>query len=527
LIALRGRRRIGLTASRTLANTLVQQPKKPWRRRHGTSSLLRHDQETAPMINDVLLIDDSPPWSQEIVAYWRQTLRRPIQRGRLEAADPNLWPGLVSTLILACHRPEEAGRVRELVQEVCLRQLPVTIVLVEGGPDAPLPGLDGLESYVAARLTWPHDASALARTASTSSANGCQSKSEPSHPRADIRRRLAALAPSLALLADDVALAAARDLHLLLSGETGTGKTFVAALIHEFSPRSSHPLVVVPCGALSESLMESELFGHTKGAFTGADQPKKGKLAGAGKGTLLLDEIDALGLGQQAKLLRVLETGEYEPLGSNETLNCQARIMAASNVNLEAAMRAGRFRSDLYYRLHGLALHLQPLRKRTEDIAPLTRAMAARFAAKFGKELFAISPEAMATLEGYPWPGNIRQLQNVVLQAVLVSRGPVLLLSDLPEAVRQRKPSQAPSEGGSLGHNVELTEQAIIQRALARHGNTHRAAVALGISRFALYKKRKKYGLLPATNPRGRQPRRSASSGEMSRGQPNRAPSPT
>jgi DNA-binding NtrC family response regulator len=359
--------------------------------------------------------------------------------------------------------------------------------------------------------------------ASNSSPNRGRGKAEPSHPGADIRRRLAGLAPSLAWLAEEIALAAAHDVHVLLSGETGTGKTFLAALIHEFSPRCGHPLLVVPCGALTESLIESELFGHTKGAFTGADRSKEGKLAAAGKGTLLLDEIDALGLAQQATLLRVLETAEYEPVGSNETLKCQARIVAASNVDLEAAARAGRFRSDLYYRLHGLALYLQPLRERTEDIAPLARAMAARFAAKLGKELFAISPEALAALEGCPWPGNIRQLQNVVQQAVLASRGPAVLLSDLPEAVRQRKPSRVTAETGPLDRNVHHMERATIQQALARYGNTDGAAVALGISRVALYKKRKKYGLLQESNPRGRGPRRSAPRTELPRGQPNQA----
>src|SRR5262249_42525782 len=155
----------------------------------------------------------------------------------------------------------------------------------------------------------------------------------------------------LALLADNVGLAAAHDVNVFLSGETGTGKTFLAGLIHEFSPRHRHPLLVVACGALPDGLVESELFGHVKGAFTGADRTMEGKLAAVGKGTLLLDEIDALKLEQQAKLLRILETGEYEPVGSNKTRVCQARIVAGSNVDLESAVRAGRFRSDLYYRL--------------------------------------------------------------------------------------------------------------------------------------------------------------------------------
>jgi DNA-binding NtrC family response regulator len=467
------------------------------------------------MVNDVLLIGDAPLWRQEIEAYWRQTVRRPIQCCRLEAADPHLWSDACSTFILACRRAEEAGRARELVQEIRLRQLPVTVVLLEQGPTVSLAKLDGLERHVAARLRWPRDAGALAATAINIRPNGHRSYTETGSTAADIRRRLAGLTPSLALLAEEVAAASAHDVHVLLSGETGTGKTFLAALIHEFSPRRDYPLLVVPCGALSDSLFESELFGHVRGAFTGADRRKEGKLAAAGKGTLFLDEIDALGLAQQAKLLRVLETGEYEPVGSNETLLCQARIVAASNVDLEAAAMAGRFRSDLYYRLHGLALHLPPLRLRTEDIAPLTRAMAARFAAQFGKELFAVSPEAMAALEFFPWPGNIRQLQNVVQQAVLASHGPTLLFGDLPEAVRQSSPSQVTTERGPFWQNVNFLERSRIQEALAAHGNTQRAAAALGISRVTLYYKRKKYGLIRQTNPRERGSRWSASHGEM------------
>jgi transcriptional regulator with PAS, ATPase and Fis domain len=325
---------------------------------------------------------------------------------------------------------------------------------------------------------------------------------DPGRPWADLRRRLTWLAPSLAPLAENIALAAAHDVNVLLSGETGTGKTFLAELIHECSPRRNHPLLVVPCGALSQGLIESELFGHVRGAFTGAGRPKEGKLDAAGEGTLLLDEIDALKPEQQAKLLRILETGEYEPIGSNETRVCRARIVAASNVDLESAVKVGAFRSDLYYRLHVMAFHLPPLRERTMDIAPLARAMTARFAAKFSKDLFVISPEVMAALEDFPWPGNIRQLQNVIQQAVLASRRSALLVHDLPEAVRQRNTCKTITQVETLCRSMDHMERTTIVEALSRYSNTQRAAVALGISRVALYKRRKKYGLIPETKQR-------------------------
>jgi transcriptional regulator with PAS, ATPase and Fis domain len=178
-------------------------------------------------------------------------------------------------------------------------------------------------------------------------------------------------------------LASRHEGPLLLTGETGTGKTYLARLVHEQSARKDQRFLVVPCGAMAAGLVESEFFGHTRGAFTGADHPQIGKFAAAGTGTLLLDEVDTLRLEQQAKLLRVIETGEYEPLGSNETQLSRARIIVASNCNLEEAVERGTFRQDLYYRVSVLSLHLPPLRERLQDIGPLVRGMMARFNQKY------------------------------------------------------------------------------------------------------------------------------------------------
>jgi transcriptional regulator with PAS, ATPase and Fis domain len=277
--------------------------------------------------------------------------------------------------------------------------------------------------------------------------------------------------------------------------------------MHDCSPRKSHPFLVVPCGAQPASLIESAFFGHVKGAFTGADRAKEGKFAAAGEGTLLLDEIDTLGLEQQAGLLRVIESGEYEPIGSNETKCCSARIIVASNWDLQEAADKGKFRQDLYYRLNVMSFHLPPIRERVEDVEPLVRGMVARFNTKFRKDLFDVSPQALAALQTFHWPGNIRQLENAVQQAVLVSSGPELLLDHLPQPVREYSPpplkmnGQSPS--ASLVHNREVVERDVIQKALAAHGYSRaRAALSLKISRVTLYKKMKKYGLMGAPSLR-------------------------
>jgi DNA-binding NtrC family response regulator len=223
---------------------------------------------------------------------------------------------------------------------------------------------------------------------------------------------------------------------VLLTGETGTGKTHLARLLHHSCRRQGQRLVEVSCGTFSARELASELFGHVRGAFPGAHRDHTGKLGSAGQGTILLDQVDALTQEQQAQLLRVLETGEYEPVGGTETRHCQARVIASCKVNLEEAVMRREFRQDLYFRLRVLELPLPPLRQRAEDIGPLVCGMLAHFGKGCSKETLTVSGAALASLQAYPWPGNIRQLRHVVGQAVAASSATEILKEHLPHPVR-------------------------------------------------------------------------------------------
>jgi transcriptional regulator with PAS, ATPase and Fis domain len=293
---------------------------------------------------------------------------------------------------------------------------------------------------------------------------------ETGQQQGEIAQSLLSSTPSLLPLVEQIETAARHDVTVLLTGETGTGKTYLGRLIHENSPRKDRRFLAVACGALTANLIESAFFGHAAGAFTGADRARIGKFAAAGNGTLLLDEIDALSLQQQAKLLRVIETGEYEPVGSNATQISAARLIVASNWNLEEAVAQGRFRSDLYYRLNVLSLYLPSLRQRVQDIAPLVRGFVVNFNQKFTRQVMEISPDAMTALETFPWPGHIRQLENAIQQAVLVSSGSVLELRNLPQPIQEQASGNVTDNraniGDSLFQNRALAEKNRVQRAL-------------------------------------------------------------
>jgi DNA-binding NtrC family response regulator len=277
---------------------------------------------------------------------------------------------------------------------------------------------------------------------------------------------------------------------VLITGEHGTGKEVVARWLHAKSDRGEKPLVTVNAGGLSESLFESEMFGHVKGAFTDARSDRVGCFELADGGALFLDEIANVPLKQQAKLLRVLETGELQRVGSSKTRHVDVRVISATNTDPTVEVVEGRFREDLLYRLNTVEIRLPPLRERREDIPLLANHFLRRHADKYGKQLQEFAPEAMEALLEHPWPGNVRELEHAVERAVLMTRGERIEPVDLG-----LRPGPEPST--PLGEmTIEEAEKHLIRRALARHeGNVSRAAEALGLSRSALYRRLQRYGL--------------------------------
>jgi DNA-binding NtrC family response regulator len=282
---------------------------------------------------------------------------------------------------------------------------------------------------------------------------------------------------------------------VLVCGETGTGKEMAARLLHARSPRRSRPFVVVDCAALQEELLQSELFGHERGAFTGADRAKPGLFEVANGGTIFLDEIAEMSQATQVKLLRVLDTSTFRHVGGTAEIRVDARVVLATNRNLPALVRQKLFREDLYYRLSTVTVELPPLRRRREDVDRLADHFVARLNERYGFSR-RLGPDALALLRSYDWPGNVRELLHVVESAAVVCEGPEILPHDLPAALRIPAASPAPPDGAETLPTLQEMERAHIERALrACGGHRGNAARMLGISERSLYRKLEEYRL--------------------------------
>ena len=280
----------------------------------------------------------------------------------------------------------------------------------------------------------------------------------------------------------EASLVAVSDTRVLITGESGSGKEILADVVHAWSTRSKGPIVKVNCAAIPETLLESELFGHEKGAFTGAHAQRIGRFEEATNGTIFLDEIGEMSPQLQAKLLRVTQNGTFQRVGSNREIRTNARLLTATNRNLEELVKSGKFREDLFYRLNVVELHLPPLRERREDILPL----ASHFIAEFAKGKGRVSEAVATCLERYAWPGNVRELRNAMERAVLLSRSELILPEHLPSKVREAAAQPAPIASPEARQLEEIEREAILE-GLRKHGyNRTETARALGISRRAL-----------------------------------------
>ena len=304
------------------------------------------------------------------------------------------------------------------------------------------------------------------------------------------RPRLIAESPAMKPVLDLIYRVGPSDANVLITGENGTGKEIVAHTLHALSARAAKPLVAVNAGALSEGVFESELFGHVKGAFTDAKTDRVGRFELADGGTLLLDEIGNVPLNLQTKLLRVLETGEFERVGSSKTRRADVRVLSATNADLHQAMQESRFRQDLLFRLNTVEIHLPPLRERREDIPLLAQYFLEQHSRHYRKKVAGFETAAMDALQNYSWPGNIRELNHVAERAILMTQEERVRASDL--GLKQEREGARRLEEMSL----EDVESFLIRKALARfNGNVNQAADILGLSRSALYRRLQKYGL--------------------------------
>ena len=371
--------------------------------------------------------------------------------------------------------------------------IPVVIMTAYSSVDSAVAAIkQGAHDY----LTKPLDFDRLRTTLEVAMGHRQQEETveEPGQPFGDDGRIIGSSAPMVALW-DLIVHVAPTEATVLINGESGTGKELVASALHHKSLRSGGPFVKVNCAALAETLLESELFGHERGAFTGADRRREGRFVQAHGGTLFLDEIGETSPAMQAKLLRVLQEHELQRVGGQETIRVDVRIIVATNRDLEEEVAAGRFREDLYYRLNVVELEVPPLRDRHGDIPLLATYFLRRFADKNNRAVSGITPECMDILNRYPWPGNVRELEHCIERGVILMRGDYLDVNALPLAVQRWAGANEPRETGEPSTLKEAEKALILKTLEETGGNRSEAARRLQITRKTLLNKLKSYGI--------------------------------
>ena len=466
-----------------------------------------------PLPDLILVVDDDRTIRRNLALLVESEGYRAVQAGDGDAALASIREHEPDAVLLDLKMPGRDGL--SVLQELgpALGELPVIVITAFGGSS---PAIEAMRRGAYDYLTKPFDLDevlltlkralrqrTLAREVRALRAAGAlESPGDAPPPQAE----LIGQSPSMRAVFKAIGLASATAEPVLIAGESGTGKELVAAALHRHSDRSGGPFVRVNCGALPEGLIESELFGHERGAFTGADRQKPGRFERASGGTIFLDEVGELPLSAQAKILRVIQQGEFERVGGTETLRSDARVISATHRDLPKEVAAGRFREDLYYRLNVARILIPPLRDRPEDIPPLVDHILRRVEGRHGWPGLSISPEALGSILGRSWPGNVRQLENALARAAIASRGRAILPEHLdvdPDALAsEADPSATPGGDGPeplplRALLAEVERRAIRRALLACDGNRTQTAERLGISRRQLFDKIREYDLQP------------------------------
>ena len=434
----------------------------------------------------ILIVDDDPGQRSLLNSFLKsQGFETAVVDSGMKALEA-LRGGGFSMMISDVRMPGLTGL--ETLRQARKEQITVPVLLVTAFTDvrdAVAAMRDGAVNYLAKPIDLDELLTTVQHTTGMSKATGVQGEDKPLPPYVIAR------SPLMLAVFRDASLIAPSETRVLITGESGVGKEVLADVIHEWSSRSKGPNVKVNCAAIPETLLEAELFGHEKGAFTGAHAQRIGRFEEANDGTIFLDEVAEMSPQLQAKLLRVTQNGTLQRVGSNREIRTNARILAASNKNLEDEVKNGRFREDLFYRLNVVELNIPPLRERREDILPL----ASHFISEFAKGRARFSETVASCLEQYSWPGNVRELRNAMERAVLLSRSELILPAHLPTKVREAVPEHAvPATAPTDAQQLEEIERQAILVALRKHDfNRTETAKALGISRRALFYKLQRF----------------------------------
>jgi two-component system, NtrC family, response regulator AtoC len=464
-----------------------------------------------PAPSTILVADDDRTIRRNLVLLLRSEGYQTLEAVDGDEALAKVAHDSPDAVLLDLKMPGRGGLDVLAALEPVLAELPVIVITALGGSAAAIEAMRrGAYDY----LTKPFDLDEvvltlkralkqrdLAREVKSLRARNGDDDSETSDQAASAEPELIGQSAAMREVYKSIGMAAATDAPVLILGESGTGKELVATALHRHSARSGGPFIRVNCGALPEGLVESELFGHERGAFTGADRQKPGRFERAAKGTVFLDEVGELPLSAQVKILRVLQQNEFERVGGTETLHADARVISATHRDLSQEVAAGRFREDLYYRLNVARIVIPPLRDRPEDIEPLAEQILRSVERRHGWNALSLSREALITIRERPWPGNVRQLENTIARAVIAARGRTILPEhlDADESTEIAIPVTADAAGSMpLRALLAEVERRAIERALvACGGNRTKTAEKLGISRRQLFDKIREYDLRP------------------------------